>query len=215
MPHYHTVIFDLDGTLLDTLDDLADAVNFALTQKGWPARTREQVQVFVGNGVGKLMERAVPSGTSPRETAQALALFKEYYERHNRDKTAPYPGIPQLLDALRAKGCMTAVVSNKFDPAVKELMAHYFPGRLDAAAGEGEGSPKKPDPAMVLRVMADLGADPAATVYVGDSDVDIATARNAGLPCISVTWGFRDRDFLLAAGADRLADTPAQLLAML
>ncbi len=215
MPHYHTVIFDLDGTLLDTLDDLTGAVNYALTQKGWPTRTREQVRAFVGNGVGKLMERAVPAGTPPRETGEALALFKDYYALHNRDRTAPYPGIPQLLDALRARGCVTAVVSNKFDPAVKALMAHYFPGRLDAAAGEGEGSPKKPDPSMVLRVMADWGADPAATVYVGDSDVDIATARNAGLPCISVTWGFRDRDFLLAAGAERLADTPAQLLSML
>ncbi len=212
MPHYETVIFDLDGTLLDTLDDLAGAVNHALTLRGFPPRTRDEVRMFVGNGVAKLMERAVPAGTSPGETAAALADFKTFYGLHKRDRTAPYPGVPEMLKALRESGRKIAVVSNKFDLAVKGLMDDYFPGFIDAAAGESETSPKKPDPTMVFRVLSGLKADPGLAVYVGDSDVDIQTARNAGLPCISVTWGFRDREFLAAHGAAVFARTPAELL---
>lgn len=216
MSRYDAVIFDLDGTLLDTLDDLMDAANYALAQMGWPSRSREEIRQFVGNGVALLMERAVPAGTAPEDTARALGIFKDYYEVHKRDRTAPYPGIPELLRSLRAKGCRLAVVSNKFDAAVKELMEDYFPGLLHAAAGENEaaGIPKKPAPAMVLRALEELGVAPDRAVYVGDSDVDLQTAKNAGLPCISVTWGFRERDFLTAHGATLFADAPADILAL-
>lgn len=216
MSRYDAVIFDLDGTLLDTLDDLMDAVNYALARMGWPARTREEIRQFVGNGVALLMERSVPDGTAPEATAKALAIFKDYYELHKQDKTAPYPGIPELLKSLREKGYRLAVVSNKFDTAVKGLMEDYFPGLLHAAAGENEagGVPKKPAPAMVLRVLEELGVAPERAVYVGDSDVDLQTAVNAGLPCISVTWGFRERDFLTAHGATVFAAAPADILTL-
>lgn len=214
MPRYDAVIFDLDGTLLNTLDDLAAAVNYALAAAGLPARTTEEVRTFVGNGVKLLVHRAVPAGTSPEAEAACLAVFKERYRSHMGDKTAPYPGVVEALKALRARGCKLAVCSNKFDAAVEGLAHDYFPGLLDAAAGENEagGVPKKPHPAMVLRVMETLGAHPARTVYVGDSDVDIDTAKNAGIPCVSVTWGFRDRAFLLAHGASVFIDRPEELL---
>ena len=212
MPRYDTIIFDLDGTLLDTLEDLHDAVNYALGQMGMPQRTLDEVRQFVGNGVAKLIQRAVPAGTGPEQTAQALAIFKDYYELHKEDKTAPYAGVVEVLSTLHQRGYKLAVVSNKFDQAVKGLMPRYFPGLIHAAAGEDEdhGVPKKPDPTMVHRVMEELGAEKA--VYVGDSEVDMETARNSGLPCISVTWGFRDREFLLANGATTLADTPEEVL---
>ena len=212
MPRYDTIIFDLDGTLLDTLEDLADAVNYALGQMGMPQRTLDEVRQFVGNGVAKLIQRAVPAGTAPEQTAQTLEIFKAYYDLHKEDKTAPYAGVVELLSALHQRGYKLAVVSNKFDRAVKDLMPRYFPGLIHAAAGEDEehGVPKKPDPTMVHRVMAELGAQKA--VYIGDSEVDMETARNSGLPCISVTWGFRAREFLLEIGATTLADAPAELL---
>ena len=212
MPRYDTIIFDLDGTLLDTLEDLAGAVNHALAQMGMPGRTIVEVRQFVGNGVAKLIQRAVPAGTSPELTAQALAIFKDYYELHKEDKTAPYAGINELLSVLHQRGYKLAVVSNKFDRAVKDLMPRDFPGLIHAAAGEDEdhGVPKKPDPTMVHRVMEELGAEKA--VYVGDSEVDMETARNSGLPCISVTWGFRAREFLLEIGATTFADAPAEIL---
>ncbi len=215
MLHYDTVIFDLDGTLLDTLEDLKNAVNHALGEMNFPARSLEEVRQFVGNGVAKLMERAVPAGTGPRETARALDIFKAYYEQHKMDTTAPYPGVMEMLKALKEKGCKLAVVSNKFDGAVKGLVSDYFPGLMDAAAGENEagGVPKKPDPAMVLRVMEELKAEKA--VYIGDSDVDIQTAQNSGLPCISVTWGFRDKDFLTRHGAAAFVDAPTELVSLI
>lgn len=214
MPRYDAVIFDLDGTLLDTLEDLMNATNYALGQMGFPLRNRQEVERFVGNGVAKLMERAVPAGTSPAEIEAALGIFKPYYELHSKDRTAPYPGIPEVLKTLRAKGCKLAVVSNKFDAAVKSLAEDYFPSLLDAAAGESEaaGIPKKPDPTMVLRIMETLGSRPDRAVYVGDSDVDLQTAKNAGLPCISVTWGFRDREFLREHGAAIFVDDPREIV---
>lgn len=214
---YDAVIFDLDGTLLDTLADLRNAVNYALDQMGFPQRSLEQVRSFVGNGVARLMDRAVPGGTSPADTEKALALFKSYYERHSADNTTAYPDIPRLLKALKEKDCRLAVVSNKFDGAVKRLAQEYFPGLLDAAAGEREtaGVPKKPHPAMVLQALEQLGVSADRAVYVGDSDVDLQTACNAHMPCISVTWGFRDRDFLLAHGAKRLIDRPMELLPLI
>lgn len=217
MLRYDTIVFDLDGTLLDTLDDLMDATNYALGQMGFPARSRKEVEAFVGNGVAKLIERAVPTGTSSADAARTLDIFKPYYALHSKDKTAPYPGVPETLNALRAKGCKLAVVSNKFDAAVKALAQDYFPGLMDMAAGENEagGVPKKPHPAMVLQTLAALGSTPDRAVYVGDSDVDLQTASNSGLPCISVTWGFRDRSFLLDHGATVLIDSPAQLVSLI
>lgn len=214
MLRYDAVIFDLDGTLLDTLDDLMAATNYALARMGFPTRSRKEVEAFVGNGVAKLMERAAPAGTSRADIARALDIFKPYYALHSKDKTAPYPGIPETLEALRARGCKLAVVSNKFDAAVKTLAQDYFPGLMDMAAGENEagGVPKKPDPTMVLQTLQALGCAPERAVYVGDSDVDLQTAKNSALPCISVTWGFRDKPFLLEHGASVFADTPEELL---
>ena len=211
MSHYKTVIFDLDGTLLNTLDDLADAANYALGEMGWPVRTVDEVRRFVGNGVANLIARAVPTGTSEADTAKCLSIFQARYLKHMADKTAPYPGIWYLLRGLRAQGVKTAVVSNKFDGAVKGLCRDYFGPLIPAAAGECATSPKKPDPAMVYKALEDLRADVRGAVYVGDSDVDIATAKNAGLPCISVTWGFRDEGFLREHGAETIVHSPLEL----
>ncbi len=217
MSRYDAVIFDLDGTLLDTLEDLKNSVNYALGEMGWPQRSLDEIRAFVGNGVDKLMERAVPADTSAADTARALDIFKPHYALHSKDLTAPYPGVAALMGTLRQKGYKLAVVSNKFDDAVKELAREYFPGLLHTAAGECQerGVPKKPHPAMVLHALEELGVPAERAVYVGDSDVDLLTAKNAGLPCISVTWGFRDRAFLTARGAVAFADTPEQVLELL
>lgn len=212
---YQTVIFDLDGTLLDTLDDLADSVNYALTLHGLPARSREEVRNFVGNGVGRLVHLAVPEGTDAGLEAQCLADFRAHYLTNMEHKTAPYPGVLEMLDALEAEGIPCAVVSNKFDGAVKGLCRTYFGDQIPVAIGESQGVARKPAPDTVLRALTELGAEAAGAVYVGDSDVDIETARNSGVPCLSVSWGFRDRAFLTAHGAARIVDTVADLEAVL
>ena len=227
---YSAAIFDMDGTLLDTLDDLADATNATLSAYGFPARTREEVRLFVGNGVEKLMERALPDGQatiahrqdgSSADFGTILADFKTRYAACCRDRTRPYPGIPELLADLRRAGIPVAVVSNKFDAAVKSLAAAYFGDLIPVAVGERAGVRKKPAPDTVFEAIRLLGipsADEqsgARPVYIGDSDVDIATAAAAGLPCISVTWGFRSRAFLLQHGASRFADSAAELERML
>lgn len=203
-PRYDTVIFDLDGTLLDTLDDLTAAVNHALRENGCPERTREEVCAFVGNGIGMLVRRAVPAGISQAEEEAVLQAFKAYYALHNNDATAPYPGVCALLRALRAAGVTPAIVSNKNDPNVKALARTCFAGLIDIAVGEQPGVRRKPHPDSVLRVMELCHASPARTLYVGDSDVDVLTARNAGIDCAAVLWGFRDEACLRAAGAQRL-----------
>ena len=210
---YKTVVFDLDGTLLNTLDDLTDATNAALTRVGLPSRTRDEVRAFVGNGIAKLIERAVGE-TGKLYQAEALAEFKRYYAVHCADKTAPYEGILSLLQTLQEKGVQTAVVSNKADFAVKSLAKTYFDGLLLTAVGENEaeGIRKKPAPDSLLAVMEQLSATAETTVYVGDSDVDIQTAKNAGVECICVTWGFRDKAFLLEEGGRLFVDTPAEIL---
>lgn len=215
MKHYSAVIFDLDGTLLDTLDDLADAVNEALVTYGYPKRTREEVRQFVGNGVRLLMHRALPGGEENPQFEEVLATFRTYYASHSQCKTAPYPGILSLLSGLRERGVRVAVVSNKFDAAVRDLCAHYFGGLVEVAVGESPEVPKKPAPDTVYRAMRLLGVAPADCVYVGDSDVDIRTAENAGIPCISVLWGFRDREHLLANGASAFAESTDALAALL
>ena len=215
MPAYQTVIFDLDGTLLDVLEDLTDSTNHVLALHGLPLRSAEEVRSFMGNGVRHLIHQAVPAGTSPETEALCLEEFLAYYTQNMENKTTPYPGILALLDTLEAHGVQRAVVSNKIDGAVKALCQSYFGSRIPVAIGESENVARKPAPDTALRALKDLGADAAGAVYVGDSEVDIATARNAGLPCISVSWGTRDRDLLLAHGPDRIVDSPEELLCVL
>ncbi|MCD8341941.1 MAG: HAD-IA family hydrolase [Clostridiales bacterium] len=212
---YRTILFDLDGTLLNTLDDLHTACNYALAAVGEPARSREEVRQFVGNGLGKLLERAIPGGAAHPRFREALALLQRYYRAHDRVQTAPYEGMLPLLDALVEQGYRLGVVSNKPDGPVKALCSAYFGDRISVAIGERSGIRRKPAPDTALEALRVLGADPAFALYVGDSEVDIATARNAGLPCLSVTWGFRDRDALIAAGATALADSPQAVLSFL
>lgn len=208
---YTTVIFDLDGTLLNTLEDLKDAVNHALTRNGYPERTLEEVREFVGNGVRKLMERALPESVERAEFDSVFWDFKNYYNCHYADKTCAYDGVMELLAKLRADGVKTAIVSNKMDSAVQELYEKYFRETIQAAVGEREGVNRKPAPDMVQIALKKLGGSAKETVYVGDSDVDIKTAENAGLFCISVSWGFRDAEFLRRHGARLIADTPQQV----
>lgn len=211
---YNTYIFDLDGTLLDTLTDLAASTNYALRTHGMPEHTIDEVRCFVGNGVRKLMERAVPDGTDNPLFDEAFATFRQHYMEHSLDTTRPYEGIPEMLAALKAKGCHLAVVSNKMMAATQELCRHFFPETIEVAIGENEaeGIRKKPAPDTVIAALRQLGVGEKGAVYVGDSDVDIDTARNSNLPCISVLWGFRDRDFLLQHGASTLISAPKELL---
>lgn len=208
---YQAVIFDLDGTILNTLDDLAAATNVVLTENGLPARTTDEVRRFVGNGIRKLIERAVPAGTDVATIDRLFARFKEYYGAHCADATRPYDGIPALLRRLRADGYRTAVVSNKADFAVKELCRDYFPDLFDSVAGEREGIRRKPAPDTVNAVLADFGLSPAKAVYVGDSDVDVETAKNAGMDCIGVAWGFRGETFLREHGATTVVSDAEEL----
>ena len=211
---YSAYIFDLDGTLLDTLGDLAASVNYALRTHGMPEHSIDDVRRFVGNGVRKLMERAIPDGASNPDFEATFATFRQHYMTHSLDTTKPYDGIPETLEALKAKGCHLAVVSNKMMAATQELCRHFFPDTIEVAIGENEaeGLRKKPAPDTVIAALRQLGVGQEGAVYVGDSDVDIETARNSGLPCISVLWGFRDRDFLLQHGAKMFISNPSELL---
>ncbi len=209
---YELVIFDMDGTILDTLDDLADSLNYALIQSGMPTRTRTEVCNFVGNGIRKLIERGVPSGSTEEQIKGVHAIFTEYYKVHCVDKTQPYSGILELIQTLRVAGIKTAVVSNKADYGVQELCEQYFDGMFDAAVGERPNVRKKPAPDSVNEVLKQLGVDRTHALYVGDSDVDIETAKQAEMDCVSVLWGFRDREFLLAHGAKDMISQPQELL---
>ena len=210
---YNTFIFDLDGTLLNTLDDLAASVNYALRTHGMPERTLDEVRSFVGNGVRLLMERAIPEGSVNPRFEETFATFRAYYMEHSLDTTRPYDGIPEMIHALKQRGCRLAVVSNKFYAATQELIRHFFPV-ITVAIGEheAEGIRKKPAPDTVFEALRQLEVGKEKAVYVGDSDVDLQTAHNSGLPCISVLWGFRDHDFLLAHGATTFISHPEELL---
>lgn len=205
------VIFDLDGTLLNTLEDLRTAVNLALCANGYPVRTLEETRLAVGNGIRKLIARSVPAGTPPEAEEEVFAQFRKEYSVHCSDTTAPYAGVPELLWRLKKEGCLLAVVSNKADFAVQKLAEQYFPDCFDAVLGETEGLSRKPAPDMVEEVLFRLGIKKEEAVYVGDSEVDVATARNAGLFCISVTWGFRERAVLEKHGAVCFADNAEEL----
>ena len=209
---YQTYIFDLDGTLLNTLGDLAASTNYALRWAGMPERTLEEVRKFVGNGVKKLMERAIDGGESNPQCDATYAKFREHYLEHGLDTTQPYPGIMDMMAQLSRANCKMAIVSNKFYAATQELAHHFFADYISVAIGEREQIRKKPAPDTVLEAMRQLGVGREGTVYVGDSDVDIMTARNAQLPCISVLWGFRSKEFLLQHGATTLVSSPKELL---
>lgn len=214
MMTYSTYIFDLDGTLLDTLGDLAASVNFALREHGMPEHSIDDVRSFVGNGVRLLMERAIPDGADNPDFEATFATFRQYYMAHSLDTTRPYDGVPEALRELRNRGCQLAVVSNKMMAATQELIRHFFTDTIAVAIGEheAEGIRKKPAPDTVFAALRELGVGREGAVYVGDSDVDIRTAENAGLPCISVLWGFRDKDFLIKHGAKTLISAPSELL---
>ena len=211
---YHTYIFDLDGTLLDTLTDLAASCNYALRTHGMPEHSIDDVRRFVGNGVRLLMERAVPGGAGHPDFEATFATFREHYMQHSLDTTRPYPGIPEVLAELKKRGCRLAVVSNKMMAATVELCHHFFPDTIEVAIGENEaaGIRKKPAPDTVFAALKELGVEKDGAVYVGDSDVDFRTSVNAGIPCISVLWGFRDRDFLIQHGAKTFISAPSELL---
>lgn len=211
MKTYDTVIFDLDGTLLDTLEDLMLSVNHALSGFTPVRRSLEEVRGFVGNGVRNLMRRSLPGGEDNPDFEQAFAAFREHYAAHCRDHTGPYPGIMDMLRTLEARGLRMAIVSNKGDREVKEMNDVFFGGLFTAAIGERPGVRRKPAPDSLLEIMREFGAAPERTLYVGDSEVDVLTAANAGVDCLSVTWGFRSRERLLEAGATRFIDSPAQL----
>ncbi len=204
------VVFDLDGTLLNTLDDLFLSVNKILSDHGYKTRSKNEVRSYLGNGVRALLNLALPEEERFR-TDELLPEFKAYYDLHKEDNTAPYAGVKEAVAEIKKAGVKCAIVSNKFDAAVQELKNVTFSGLIDFACGEREGVKPKPAPDGVFLAMQALGADPAETVYVGDSEVDLATANNSGLKCVAVSWGFRDRDELVKRGAKNIADTPEQM----
>lgn len=211
MHKYKTYIFDLDGTLLSTLADLAASTNYALRTHHMPERSIDEVRRFVGNGVKKLMERAIPDGLNNPLFEETFATFRQHYMQHNLDTTQPYPGIMQLLEQLKAEGKNIAVVSNKFYAATRELCRHFFGDLVPVAIGEREDIRKKPAPDTVIEALHELGVDKEGAVYIGDSDVDIMTAKNSGMPCVSVLWGFRDKEFLLEHEATTLISQPEDM----
>lgn len=217
MSKIDTVVFDLDGTLLNTLEDLADSVNYAMIQYGLPEHTIEEVRAYVGNGVAKLIERSIPQGIDNPYYEQILDTFKKHYALHCEDKTHPYEGIMELLAQLKQQNFRMAIVSNKFDGAVKKLNERYFDQYISVAIGESATVQKKPAPDTVYQALAELAADASRAVYVGDSEVDRQTAANVPMTCVSVTWGFRTREQLLEAGASdaHMIKTPQELLPLL
>lgn len=205
---FETILFDMDGTILDTLDDLTGSCNYAMRQMGYPEHTRDEVRTFINNGARRLVGAAMPANTTEADLDKTLEIFQAHYREHLAEKTQPYPGILELLDTLNQRGIVCAVVSNKFDVAVKKLSKQYFGDRLAVSVGEheAEGIRRKPWPDTVFEALRILGKPTETALYVGDTDVDLATARNAGLPCLSVSWGFKSRSFLEDAGAVVIAD---------
>lgn len=209
---YRNVIFDLDGTLLNTLDDLADAGNHVCRLNGWPEHPVEAYKYFVGNGIEKLVERVMPPEHRRPDTVKAaFDTFVAYYDIHKEDKTRPYPGISTLLECLQAQGIRMAVLTNKAHPLAGDVVERYFPGKFSWVQGALPGQPTKPDPTLLRALMEEMGANESDTLFVGDSNVDVRTAKNGNLPCCGVLWGFRTREELLAEGADFLALSPEEL----
>lgn len=208
-----SVVFDLDGTLLDTLDDLTASVNFALKSCNYPVHTLDEVRRMVGNGVAMLIRRAMPAGHTQQQFDDCFGVFGEYYSLHCNDHTKPYDGISDMLNRLCSCGVGLAVASNKLQPAVQKLVAHYFP-MIKVAVGDSPEYGRKPAPDMLIRAMKLLDSTPRDTLYVGDSEVDVATARNAAVRCVSVLWGFRDKEQLLAGGAAEFVRVPSEILSL-
>ena len=208
---YKAVLFDMDGTVLDTLADLAAAANTALRQFGLPEVSRDKVRASLGNGASFLIHACVPAGTDEALTQEILAWYRPWYDAHCCVLTEPYPGVPELMGRLRARGVKLAIISNKADTAVQELAERFFPGLLETAVGESETVRRKPDPDAVLAAAERMGLPLADCVYVGDTEVDLATARNAGMDCLTVSWGFRSEEQLFAAGAGQIAHTAEEL----
>jgi phosphoglycolate phosphatase len=215
MRKYNAVIFDMDGTLLDTLEDIAGSVNYALGKLGFPTRDISQIRKSVGNGVVRMLELSLPGGTRNPRINDAVSLFKQHYSKNYRNKTHPYTGVTNLLQNLSASNYKLAVISNKYDEAVNELNAFYFSKYITVAIGEKDGIRRKPAADMLLAALNRLGVKADESVYIGDSEVDIETALNAGVDCISVAWGFRDRDWLKNHGTKTIIDSPWELAALL
>ena len=209
---YKTLIFDLDGTLLNTLLDLASSVNYAMRECGFNERTTDEIRRFIGNGVAVLIQRSVPDGISEEEYKKALDIFKTHYKENSRKNTAPYDGICDLLRKLKEDGYNLAIVSNKVDFAVKDLRDEFFNGLIDVAIGDSDATRTKPEPDMVYKAIEELGVDKESCIYIGDTDVDIETARNSGMDCISVSWGFRLCSELEEYGATMIADCAEDIL---
>ena len=213
---YTNVIFDLDGTLLNTIDDLADASNWVCRVHGWPTHTVEEYKQYVGSGMAKLAERFVPEDwRTPEGVAAVLAEFMPRYDAHKEDKTAPYPGVPELLAALKGRGVRLAVLSNKAHALAGPVVERYFPGVFDYVQGALPDAPLKPDPTLLHALMENIGAAPKTTLFVGDSNVDVLTGKNGGLTVCGVLWGFRDRQELEETGADYVIERPEQMLTLL
>jgi haloacid dehalogenase superfamily, subfamily IA, variant 1 with third motif having Dx(3-4)D or Dx(3-4)E len=212
---YDTVLFDLDGTLLNTLDDLADSVNTVMRQEGYKQRSKDEIRIFIGNGARMLLKRSLPEGADEKEIQRCLDLFREVYLRNMQNQTRPYDGIMELLKQLKARGIKIGVVSNKPDEATKEMCRLYFQNEVDAAIGDNIDRRKKPEPDNVFEAMHQLDARKEKTLYVGDSDTDVVTAKNAGLAFTGVTWGYRSREILVEAGAECIIDEPGQLVGVL
>ena len=210
---YRAAIFDMDGTILNTLEDLADSTNHILREYGMPARSLEEIRRFVGNGIRRLLEQAVAEGSTPETVNRVMESFVVYYREHCTVKTRPYEGIAETIRELRRLGVKTAVVSNKVDVAVQALIAQFFPGLFDAAAGEKAGIARKPAPDSVMAVLEELGIPREDAVYIGDSEVDYLTSRNAEMDAIMVDWGFRGEAFLRECGATNIVRRPEELVA--
>ncbi len=208
---YDAVIFDLDGTLTDTLADLRNSVNFALSQFGFPERSPEEIRSFVGNGVKRLVFLSVPENTPEDVSEKCLTVFKEHYAANSLVETKPYDGITDMLKKLKDNNIKTAVVTNKMHSAASDIVEFFFGDLIDVTVGQVDGMAQKPEPDGIYKAIEFLGISKESTVYVGDSEVDCITAKNAGIPCIGVTWGFRDRDVLISNGADYTADTPSEI----
>ena len=215
MKRYDTIIFDLDGTLLDTIGDLTESVNYVMQIHKFPLHTENEVKMVLGNGVGYLIKHMIPNGTKNLLYNSCVEEFQAYYAEHINAHTLPFPGISELLETLKKEGFKIAIVSNKFDAAVKELKDVYFGEQIQVAIGESEAVSRKPAPDMLLKAVKELESSLERTVFVGDSEVDIETAQNAGVPCISVLWGFREKIVLEKNGALHFAKTPDELLEML
>lgn len=211
MPPIQTVIFDLDGTLLDTIDDLGNAVNHALRTHHLPERSRAEIRNFLGNGIRNLVLQSVPEGLPEDRFEQVFQSFRSHYVEHCMDLTRPYPGIMDLLGKLQARQIRMAIVSNKLQPAVTMLNERFFHEYIHIAVGESATVRRKPNPDAVLRALEELGSTPEQSLYVGDSEVDIETSRRAKVACVNVTWGFRDEDYLRSLHPDYLVHSPQEI----